>query len=71
MIFQQRGYHDSKEGKATFSMKAPHLTIKSNEIKVKSRRKVVIIRHEAEVLLYLLFYEADDVAIIVLIFLTI
>ena len=52
-------------------MKAPHVTIKSNGNNINSMRKVVINRPKAEVLLYFSFFEADNVAIDVLILLTI
>ena len=71
MILQIRGYHDSKEEKVTFSIRLAHVTIKSNGNNINSMRKVVINRPKAEVLLYFSFFEADNVAIDVLILLTI
>ena len=54
-------------------MKPPHVTnlqLNATEITANIRGKLLLVGHEAEILLYFLFSEADDVARNVLIFLT-
>ena len=51
-------------------MKLLYVTIECTEIKANLKKKLLLVGFEAEILLYFLFFEADDVAKNVLIFLT-